>query len=222
MEDENTSATQEVAYPEQESNVVSTEDNQAVQPVETEQERHWKEARAVLKELRRENRYLKEEMQKLKEPQKADPDDDEPYITPNKLKKELQSLRQQLKSREAESVEDLMRSRFSDFDEVVSNDNVEYLKQNDPELALSLQSLSDDPYKQAVAAYKLLKKTDYYMNKNSREDRQKIADNNKKPMSVQAVRKQGALSEANRFMNGLTPELKKSLFQEMQQARKGA
>ncbi len=54
------------------------------------------------------------------------------------------------------------------------------------------------------------------------QDKAKLDQNVKKPMSVQAVRKQGALSEANSFANGLTPELKKSLLAEMASARKGA
>ena len=53
------------------------------------------------------------------------------------------------------------------------------------------------------------------------QDKARIEQNAKKPVSVQAVRKQGVLSEANQFAMG-SPEHKKALFKEMQEARKRA
>ena len=191
---------------------------------ESQQEKNWKEIRNALKDLKKENQYLRQQalqaQQTQKQPTQPDPDDDEPYVTPRKLEKRIHDLETQLKAKDAESVEDRLRYKYSDYDEVVSTDNVEYLQQHDPELVMSIQRLSDDPYKQATAAYKLLKKTDYYMNKGSVEDKNKAENNSRKPVSVQSVRKQGVLSETNRFANGLTNDLKKSLWKEMQQARK--
>jgi len=193
---------------------------------ESPQDKNWKEIRNALRELKKENKYLREQalqsQNAQKQPVQPDPDDDEPYVTPRKLEKRIHDLESQLKAKDAESVEDRLRSKFSDYDEVVSTENVEYLQQHDPELVISIQRMSDDPYKQAMAAYKLLKKTDYHMNKASMEDKSKAESNSKKPVSVQSVRKQGALAEANRFSNGLTPELKKVLWKEMQQARKSS
>lgn len=226
MDQENASVIQEIASPEQQDQPVSqaVEETQPAAPVEDPQERNWREIRQSLKELKRENQYLRQQVESSQQRpvSQEEPEDDEPYVTPKKLNKQLSDFEQRLKMKEAETVEDRLRSKYNDYDDVVSVENVEYLKQNDPELALSIQALAGDPYKQASAAYKLLKKTDYYMNKNTMQDKAKIADNSKKPMSVQAVRKQGALGEANRFANGLTPELKKALFAEMQAARKGA
>lgn len=225
MEDENVSTIQEVASPGQEplSEVVE-------QPIqesgaeESAQDKNWREIRQSLKELRRENQYLRQQVESSQRQPVAqeEPEDDEPYVTPKRLNNRLSDLERRLKAKEADSVEDRLRARFSDYDDVVSVENVEYLKQNDPELALSIQALAEDPYRQACAAYKILKRTDYQMNKSSMQDKAKIVDNSKKPMSVQAVRKQGALADANRFASGLTPELKNALFKEMQQARKGA
>jgi len=52
------------------------------------------------------------------------------------------------------------------------------------------------------------------------KDKKKIEQNQAKPPSVNQVRKSGALAEANKFDRGLTPELRKQLWQEMQDARK--
>jgi predicted RNase H-like nuclease (RuvC/YqgF family) len=194
-------------------------------PVEDKQEKNWKEARHALKELRRQNEELRAHLNQLssknqpQEEEEVAPDD---WITQKKLQRELAHLRAELKAKESETVVDRLKARFNDFDDVVSPENVEYLKENDPELALSLQALKDDPYQQGLAAYKLLKKTDYYLNRDAMKEQKKIQQNQTKPPSVNQVRKGGPLAEANRFDRGLTPELRKQLWQEMQDARKGA
>lgn len=223
MEEENVNAIQEVVSP-VESEVVSQTTETTSQ--ETDQDKNWRELRFLLKELKKENQELKSQIQSSlhQSPKKMEEDEeeDEPYITPKQFKRKIEELESKYRKKEAEAVIDRLKSKYSDFDDVVSVENVEFLKQNEPALAASLQSLAHDPYQQGLAAYKILKTTDYYMNKQAYKDQNKIIENQKKPMSVNAVRKQGALSEANKFAAGLTPELKKALWQEMQQARKGA
>jgi len=219
-------AIQEVVTPEQETQPETvTAVQKAPEPQEDAQEKNWREMRQAFKELKRENQFLREQFERAQQPAKAieeDIDENEPYVTPKSFKKKIHELEQKLVAKEAESIPDRLRAKYADFDEVVSVENVEFLKQNDPELAMSLAALASDPYKQGIAAYKLLKRSDYNQDKVSMHEKAKIAENAKKPTSVQAVRKQGALSDANRFANGLTPELKKSLYAEMQAARKGA
>jgi hypothetical protein len=225
MADENADANlQEVVTPEQESQPETVAVDTPPVPQEDAQERNWREMRQAFKELKRENQFLREQFERAQQPAKEeeDTDENEPYVTPKSFKKKIHELEQRLVAKEAESIPDRLRAKYADFDEVVSVENVEFLKQNDPELAISLASLASDPYKQGIAAYKLLKRSDYNSNKVSMQEKAKIAENAKKPTSVQAVRKQGALSDANKFANGLTPELKKTLYAEMQAARKGA
>lgn len=223
MNEENNSVVQEVAIPAEEHHTVSeSAERPDPKPAEDSQEKNWREIRQTLKELRRENQLLRQKLDTPKELPSQDHDDDEPYVTPQRFKKHIEDLERKLKAKDAESSEDRVRAKYNDYDDVVTEENIEYLKRNDPELAQSIQALSEDPYKQALAAYKVLKKTDYYMNAQTRKDQQKIDENSKKPVSVQAVRKQGVLAEANRFANGLTPDLKKALWKEMQEARKGA
>jgi hypothetical protein len=224
MDEEKTSdiQTQEVVSPES----VQPETQEVVEqkPEESSQEKNWRELRTALKELKRENQHLRQQFEQTKQPNKPheEEEENEPYITPKTFKRKLHELETKLKEKEVEGVSDRLRAKYSDFDEVVSVDNVEYLNTHEPELALSLAALKSDPYKQGIAAYKILKNSELSQNKVNMQDKAKIQENAKKPTSVQAVRKQGALADANRFSNGLTPELKKSLWAEMQNARKGA
>ena len=99
------------------------------------------------------------------------------------------------------------------------------MKQQEPELAQSLWNLRDDPYAQGVAAYKLIKKLGIGKEEEEQGDsveKKKAIENSKKPLSVQAVSKSSAIGNAHLFENGLTKELKKQLWSEMQEAKKRA
>ena len=117
------------------------------------------------------------------------------------------------------NVPDRLKSKFSDFDQVVTQENVEKLKLSEPELYASVTSGSD-LYAKGVSAYKILKnlgiaKEDLYT-----DTKDQVHQNHSKPLSAQAIKGQGALSETNIFAKGLTPELKKQLQKEMVEAAK--
>lgn len=118
----------------------------------------------------------------------------------------------------AETYEDKLKARHPDFNEVVTQENIDKLKQLEPELAYSL-SMNPDPYAQAVAVYKAIKMVGGATQKPPIE-KEKAIKNSQKPVSVNAVTKQSAIGNAHLFENGLTPDLKKQLWQEMQDAMK--
>ncbi len=185
------------------------------------QERNWRNARQKMQEQNDQIQALKQRLEEIQAP-KSDPepiDDltDDDFVRGYHLKKKLEAMEKALQKNEAESAISRARTQFSDFDQVVSVENVELLKQNDPELAISLKALANDPYAQALATYKLLKRTDYSQQKQSMENKQRIEKNLKKPPSINSV---APLAEANNFANGLTPELKKALQKEMSEAVK--
>lgn len=178
MEESNGNVLQEVVSPDLES--VSHEidnstpiANEALPQEEIQQEdpqeKNWRELRQTLKEVKRENQYLAQKLLELdrghlsQEPQERVDEDD--LVTYKTLKKYEEKLENKFRQKEAETAVDRLKAKFSDFEEVVTAENVEYLKENEPELVASLQALQKDPYAQAVAAYKLLKKTDFYLNK---------------------------------------------------------
>lgn len=198
-------------------------------PVEDPQERNWKAARLKLEEQARAMQAMQQELLALRERSHKAPEPEENEEdftdTEKRLYREIKTLKNEVskaKTRESDTVVDRLRSKYPDFDTVMDPENINFLKTNNPALAKALVSLKDDPYEQGLAAYDALRTTSWYQGQKHMEEKTKIEQNVKKPLSVQAVRKQGALSEANRFANGLTPELKKALIKEMAEARKGS
>lgn len=198
-------------------------------PKEDLQDKNWRAARYKMEEQSHQIQLLQNELDSIRRsqtPAAKEPEEEE-FLTDserslNKKIKDLQSLVQKNQAKETDYVIERLKSKFPDFDEVMSPDNITYLRQNNPALAKAIASLKDEPYEQGLAAYEALRHTQWYKQKDSMKDKEKIEQNQKKPVSVQSVRKQGALADANRFVNGLTPELKKALQKEMADARKGA
>jgi hypothetical protein len=71
-----------------------------------------------------------------------------------------------------------------------------------------------------VAAYKLLKRLNPGEDMAKSVEKKKAIENSQKPISVNAVSRNSAIGNAHIFENGLTPELKKQLWKEMEDARK--
>jgi hypothetical protein len=197
------------------------------------QDRNWKESRRVQDEQKRKIREQEELINRLQAPKAAPVDDDldklgdEDIVTKAQAKKLAAKMAEEIaqkviRQREASTVDERLSLRYPDFADVVTQENIELLRQTEPELAESL-SHNPDPYKQGVAVYKLLKRT---ANDNSPRDdhlkeKKKAQENSQKPVSVNAVTKQSAIGNAQMFENGLTDQLKKQLREEMAQAIKG-
>ena len=229
--------------PDEETLDVGQEVQEVIQPTESEQqsdrqeevqetqqrkrndeEYNWREARRKMEQLERDNRELREIAESLKQQPKQMDDglSDDDLLTVGQHKKELERhVNKALREYEAKTVDDRLRSKFSDYDDVVTSENIELLKQNDPELAMSLKLLENDPYAQSVAAYKMLKRFGYGAQKTNQVlDKKKALENSQKPVSVNAVSKQSSVGNVQTFENGLTPELKRSLWADMQKAMK--
>lgn len=141
------------------------------------------------------------------------------------LNAHFQKVEKLLLNKERELVPDRLRSKYADFDNVVSNENVEKFKQNEPEFFESIQAQNPEllsgheTYSKAVSLYKMMKASGYGVNE---AEKKKIEANQAKPMSIQSL--QGgntALSEANILATqGLTSELKAKYNKEMQEAIK--
>lgn len=197
------------------------------------QDRNWKETRRKMQELERRAKEQDELISQLKGPQKAPEVDeldklgDEDIVTKGQAKKLAAKMAEEIASRvirerENATVEDRLNQKFNDFAQVVTRENIELLKETEPELAMSLAQ-NTDQYSQGIAAYKLMKRLgigEEVVKDNSKEKQKAIA-NSQKPLSVQSVTKSSAIGNAHMFENGLTPELKKSLWEEMERARKG-
>lgn len=145
----------------------------------------------------------------------------------NQVVKEIQTLKNQQRAydRQIKSLQDeaRLRSQYSDFDKVMTEDNISRLAQSDPDLAASLNA-NPDFYSKAAAVYKVIKQFGIYKSDDFQEDRERAQRNASKPKPLASISPQKAdspLSHANAFAKGLTPELQKSLWKDMEDARKG-
>jgi len=197
------------------------------------QEYNWREARRKIDELEYRTRQQDDLISKLQNQKTVAPQEDDlaklaedDIITVKQAKNIGQKMarevaEQVIREREAATVDERVKNRFPDFYDIVTKENFGVLQQQDPELAQSIVGLAHDPYAQAVAAYKLLKKQGFGEMAKNQPQKNKALENSRKPVSVQSVTKSSAIGEVHRFENGLTPELKKELWKEMQQAMKG-
>jgi len=183
-----------------------------------------------MQDLEQQNRQMQEQMSRLKPEAPVQDEDDlgigDTDLAEGKhlksLSKEIKQLRSLLKEQQVSTVDSKLQLKFPDFGQVVTAENIETLKQNEPELADSLRHLPD-PYTKGVAAYKLLKKLGISQESApSSPERDKARANTQKPISVNAVTKQSAIGNVHLFENGLTKELKASLWKEMQEMSKRA
>jgi len=124
----------------------------------------------------------------------------------------LRKAQELLAQQEYATAEDRVRLKHKDYDDVVSEDNVNELIKDDPEVADLIKS-SQNPY---AAAYKLIKKSAFYNEKSKKRpsaDMEKVAKNTQKPVSSNAVQAR-PLAHANNFSFS-SQEEKRQLYEEM-------
>lgn len=193
--------------------------------------------RALREKSERLERERDEYMRQLQEAQSKKLDVDESDITIDdsdvaegkhlkKLQAEIKRLRKEADANRQQSTmtqaEIRLRAQYPDFDKVVSADNVNSLREEYPELAVSLNS-NNDIYSKAVSAYTMIKKLGIHQEPVYAADKARIAQNANKPKPSATIAPQKSdspLSQANAFANGLTPDLQKQLWAEMQALRK--
>lgn len=189
-------------------------------------EYNWAESRRVMQEQSRKIRDLEDQVSQFRPKQevvddelsKLAKDDLLSFEQAEKLinRKAAEIAESVIRQREALTVEDRLTSKFSDFTDVVNKETIDFLKETEPELALSLYSLKEDPYQQGIAAYKLMKKMGIAPSKpDNTPEHKKAQANSQKPVSVNAATKSSAIGNAHMFENGLTKELKAQLAKEM-------
>lgn len=143
-----------------------------------------------------------------------------------KYDKKIQQMQEKLQQYERQAaetnVDNALRKRYPDIDQVLSKDNIAILNQDYPEIAETLRS-SSDTYTKAVSAYTMIKKLGIDFDDPYAKEKEKATKNAYKPRPVNSIAPQqgnSPLSKANAFANGLTPELKKQLEREMFEARR--
>lgn len=210
--------------------------NQAAEQAKVAQQKTKEDnMRALREKAERLERERDEYMRKLQEAQ-ASKDSEDLSIQDSdlaegkhlkKLQSEIKRLRQESEASRQQSAltqtEIRLKSQYSDFDKVVSADNINQLRESYPELAASINS-NNDLYTKAVSAYTMIKKLGIHQDPIYTSEKARIAQNATKPKPTATIapqRSDSPLQQANSFANGLTPELRNQLRAEMEQSRKG-
>lgn len=145
-----------------------------------------------------------------------------------KILKELRELKKELNSYKARTTEDTTRikltSQFTDYDRVMTQENLNALENANPELA-EMISNTPDVYKRAKMAYEMVKKFGIYKDTSYDHDKTIAQKNSSKPRPLASVSPQQSdspLSKANAFANmPLSKDVKDQLHREMIAAMKG-
>ena len=152
---------------------------------------------------------------------------DDDFVEGKHLKKEIADVRNQLKNYEkqvaTQADESRLKNRYADFDKVVNADTIARLKEEDPEFAETIAYSQSSLYARGSSTYRKIRDLGLYVEDKHEQDRAKAQQNVAKPRPLNSVSPQqgdSPLSMANAFANGLTPDLKKQLWKEMQAASK--
>lgn len=207
----------------------------AAPPVETDREINFRQLRKEAETAQRERDLMARELREIRaklEPQRTEEPEEDIRINPDdfvegkhldaygrKLKKLENEMIQARHQSEQISAEALIRSKFPDFDSVVTAESLQRLQQDHPEIAATI-STNKDLQTQATAAYKIIKQL--IVQKPNYDVEQAIIDKNQaKPKPLASLSPQSSdspLTHANAFANGLTQDLKDRLYKEMNDA----
>jgi len=186
--------------------------------------------RAAKEKVEREKLELLQRLQQFERDAVKDnePDyGDDDLIEGKHLKKEVEAVRKQLKAYESQAKEQAdeakLKGKYSDFDKVVNQDTISKLKEADPEFAELIALSQSSLYSRGTSTYKKIKELGLYVEDKHKQDRERAQENSSKPRPLNSVSPQqgdSPLTKANAFAGGLTPELKKQLIKEMNEAAK--
>lgn len=182
-------------------------------PQQDDKEKNFAALRESKEKLEKENREYKEYFERLKAEEakrteeqtlSAGLEDDDDFVNVRQLKelkKEFLELKKNQESIVRDQVPDKLQQRFKDFKEVVTEENLQKLRKEEPEIFETLNKSGTTLYNAGVGAYKNVKAM--------------LERNMQKPRSVQSISGQGGLSDANMFANDLTSEGKQTLIEQM-------
>lgn len=209
---------------------------------ENTQEYNWKRTRQQLEDVQQRNKWLEErelERSQPKGPTEEDslkaleeeirqmPKDDlltveqadkRALLREKKSDLKIKDLERRLNETTQDSVEEKIMRRYPDYFSVASNENLEELK-SDPLFVKSLKGLQN-PFDQACFIYEQLKLRG--VNAEASIEKRQLESNAGKPRSSNSLGGASPLHMANDYSGWPNKELKSKLFQEMQEAIKGA
>lgn len=218
-EDQTQDVVEEVVTPESKETGEKQEISQ--EPQKGSSEYNFREMRKALEEQQRKIRELEGALSQQNASSHEDEDEQlsgDDFLTVKQAEKlALRKAQELIQQREVATLEDRMRLKFKDYDEVVTEENVKQLIEDDQDLAYTLQN-SPNPY---AAAYKFIKKSSFYkgaedMAQKRAKEAERITKNTQKPASANAIPSK-PFSEANKFAAFSDAEMK-AVYREMMES----
>lgn len=181
-------------------------------------EYNWRRMEQKLQDLERKNQEMEKVISEAKQPTPKEEDElstlqEDDIITvsqANKLAEQRAKkiVHEELSKRDREALPIKTRSMFEDYDQVVTNENINLLVQEDPDLEYDIQ-VSKNPF---ARAYKEIKNSKFYREHiKNKANVERIERNSEKPISSNTIAKQSPLSHANAFANYSKEELRKEM-----------
>lgn len=180
-------------------------------PTEGSREYNWRALERKVSELERRNEELSRPAI-AKEEFHLDKDD---LITVEQADERAKKIfEQEQAKRDRSRLPEATKSKYKDYDSVVTPENIERLIKEDPDLEHDI-SVAKNPF---ARAYKAIKQAEFYKsNSTTKEANVRITGNEAKPVSGNAVGKASPLDQANAFATDA-----EAAYREMQKYRGGS
>jgi hypothetical protein len=180
--------------------------------------------------LRERNEFLQRQQQPAPEPEEdyniaIHPDDIPEGKHLLKINKRFQKMEREYQERlnnyerqaSMLAAESQLRIKYPDIDKVINAETIAMLKEQEPELAASVNA-NPDIYSKSVAVYKMIKRLGIHKDPETLQAQAQLYQNNQKPRNSSAVSPQKAespLSQASAYGAGLTKEMKEQARREL-------
>jgi len=214
---------QEVANPDNsESSTQPEASNNSQESSTNSKEYNWRQMEETNKRLRSDLEALRQEIAANK--QDSSPQDDQTLLQEDDLitynqhkklvEKDARAIVQEELRKMSQAKQPLeAKAKYADYEQVVTNENIQKLVKEDPELDRLIQ-LSSNPYERV---YKEIKRAEFYKAQNkNKESLDKLQANSQKPQSANSVNNTSPLSYANQYAKG-----SREMYDEMMKYRGG-
>lgn len=201
-------------------------------PVESPADRNWKAMRERAEQAERRAQELERSIAQQQQPKQEEEDfnfgvDDDGLTEGKHLKKAYKSLKDDLKQTKKQleqfnnmSAEMRLRSKFSDFDAVMTPENMKQLAIMKPAIARSIAA-NNDLYDQGETAYDAIRA--FVKSESFESTDKRIEENKQKPRSVASIAPQTAETPLTKVADYdrrvLTEERKEQLRRQVAEAR---
>jgi len=184
-------------------------------PQEKSKDYNWRRMEQKMAELERKNQEYEQSLKaQNKEPDEFDSLQDDDLVTKAQAEKAAerkaeQIVQKKLEEREKAQLPTKTKQKYEDYEQVVTNENLEKLVREDPDLEFDIQH-AKNPYDRA---YKEIKKANFFREEQkNKANSERIAANSSKPVNSASLNTKNPLDQANAFASWSKDELYREML----------